>query len=294
MRALILTLLALAALVGLFFAAGLDAGLSQWITSTQRDYQNALAAALRGLRAGAPGAVTGFMSICFAYGFLHALGPGHGKAVMGAYAMANDGTLRRMIWLAVTASLAQATVAVLLVHGAILLLGGARDRIEGLATQIEPLSALAIGALGLLLLWRGVRRLRDNRPHHHHHHDAHCGCGHAHAPDADQVRQARNWREMLALVLGIAMRPCTGALFLLLMTWRLQLTGMGIAGVYVMGVGTAMVTALAAAMAVGMRRGVMMSAPSLGRAPVVFAGLEIGLGLLIGLAGVAAFRGGWF
>lgn len=138
MRALILTLLALAALVGLFFAAGLDAGLSQWITSTQRDCQNALAGALRGLRAGAPGAVTGFMSICFAYGFLHALGPGHGKAVMGAYAMANDGTLRRMVWLAVTASLAQATVAVLLVHGAILLLGGARDRIEGLATQIEP------------------------------------------------------------------------------------------------------------------------------------------------------------
>ena len=293
MRPFALILLALvAAAAALVFALGLDDRLARATITLQRDYQDALAAALRALRGQQPGAVTGFLGICFAYGFLHAVGPGHGKAVIAAYGMASAATLRRMLALAAVSSLAQATVAVVLVYAGIWAFDGARDRIEGLSALVEPLSTIAIGLLGLMLLWRGIRHLGASRGpapahhqghHHHHQHDAECGCGHAHAPSVQAVDAARSLREMAALVAGIALRPCTGALFLLILTWRLDLDGLGVTGAYVMGLGTLVVTALSAALAVALRRGSFHALPRFGATQRLGAGLEIVIGSLIAI-----------
>lgn len=294
-RAALIVSVALALVAAGAFALGLQDWLARNAIAFQREAQNALAAALRALRAGEPGAVTGFFALCFTHGFLHALGPGHGKAVMAAYAAAASSSLRWLIGLAALSSLAQAAVAVVLVYGAVWLLDGARDRVEGLAGMSEPLSFAMIALLGLMLVWRGVHRLNTVRAAahtgHDHIHGPDCGCGHSHAPDPAALTGAKDWREAAALILGVALRPCTSALFLLILTWRLDLDLLGILGAFVMGLGTMTVTASAGLITALMRRGVFLALPD-GRSLVpVMAVFELMLGVSIAaLASATALR----
>lgn len=280
-------LVALAGMAVLALWTGVDERLARLAISWQRDYQNALARALRALRGGEAGAITTFLGICFAYGFLHAIGPGHGKALLGAYGMATDVPLGRMVGLAAITSLAQASVAVGLVYMGIWMFGGAREKVERASASLEPFSAAAIAILGIFLCWRGLRRLLAGRAARDHVHSEDCGCGHAHLPNAGAVLAAHSWREIAALVAGVALRPCTGALFLLILTWRLGLDGIGIAGAYVMGIGTMMVTGLAAIIAVGLRNGVYFSLPSLHRAPAIAGIIEIGFGGAVAILAIS-------
>ena len=296
-RTALIVSVALALVVAGAFALGLQGWLARNAIAFQREAQNALAQALRALRAGQPGAVTGFLVLCFTHGFLHALGPGHGKAVIAAYAAASPSSLRRLVGLAALSSLAQAAVAVVLVYGAVWLLDGARDRIEGLAGMVEPLSFAMIAVLGLMLVWRGARRLAGtgasprSLADHDHAHGPDCGCGHSHAPDPDALVAARDWREAAALILGVALRPCTSALFLLILTWRLDLDLLGILGAFAMGLGTMMVTASAGLIAALMRRGVFLALPDGRSLAPTMAWFELLLGASIAvLAGSTALR----
>jgi nickel/cobalt transporter (NicO) family protein len=245
------------------------AGLLAMAADVQRQTQTALAGAVRALRGGEPGALAGLLGICFTYGVLHAAGPGHGKALIGAYGIAARVPVVRLGMLALISSLAQAAVAVALVYAAVALLGLTRDAATGLAEGAVPaLGNLMIAGLGLWLLWRGLRGLRqqvgaktgEDHAHNHahnqdHHHDADCGCGHAHGPTVAQVESLTNWRDAALLVGGIALRPCTGALFLLILTWQIGIGAAGIAGAFVMGLGVATVTIAVAVMAVWAREG---------------------------------------
>lgn len=295
-RPALIAALALGVAAVLLAALGLQDWLARNAVALQKEAQNALAGALRALRAGQPGAVSAFLALCFTHGFLHALGPGHGKAVIAAYGIGSAAPLRRLVGIAAASSMAQAGVAVAVVYAAVWLLDGARAHVEGLAARIEPLSFALIAMLGVMLLWRGARHLapalRAAPAHdHHHHHDAHCGCGHAHGPQPEAVIAAQGWREAAALILGIALRPCTSALFLLILTWRLDLDAIGIVGAFVMGAGTMAVTVSAALLAVLMRRGVTLALPEGRGLALTLAGFEVLIGLAIALAaGGAALR----
>jgi ABC-type nickel/cobalt efflux system permease component RcnA len=263
---------------------GLDP-VQAWVLEQQRQVQNALAGAVRAIKGGQPGAILGLLSVCFAYGFLHAAGPGHGKLVIGGYGMARRVPFGRLAGVALASSLAQAAVAVGLVYAVVALLGLGRSQAEGLAEEVmAPLGTLMVAGVGLWLVWRGVAGLRaqgaqSSGSHHHHHahedhhdhaphsHGAVCDtCGHAHGPTVDEVQHLTGWRDTLALVAGIAMRPCSGALFLLILTWQLGIASAGIIGTFAMGLGTAMVTIGVAAMAVWAREGALASLPGQGAA----------------------------
>jgi len=225
----------------------------RFATDMQRDVQNAMAASLRGLRAGEAGALATLWGLCFAYGFVHAAGPGHGKLVIGGYGAGSRVTARRLAGLALGASLAQAATAIILVYFAALVLGWGRGQMTGLADDVlAPLSYALIGGVGLWLLVRGLRHLK---PQHSHAGDGEiCGsCGHAHGPTVAQAQAVTSWRDALFVIGAIAVRPCTGALFLLILTWRFGIDYAGIIGVFVMGLGTASITILVAVASVGLR-----------------------------------------
>ncbi len=106
-------------------------------------------------------------------------GPGHGKALIGAYGVARRVPVLRLGLLALVSALAQAAVAVALVYAGVALLGLTRDAATGLAEGAVPaLGNVLIAGLGLWLVWRGIRGLRrtaaaaqDHHHDHHHHHD---------------------------------------------------------------------------------------------------------------------------
>lgn len=261
-----------------FWLSGMDDRIAIWAANGQREVQGAMASYLRGLRTGDPGAFWGLMGLCFAYGFFHAAGPGHGKLVIGGYGTARRVTALRLSGLALASSLAQAATAVILVYGVATALGWGRERVEAVGEDVmAPISYAAIALIGLWLLWRGTRALlrsdghshdHNDEQHHDHEHghghshgtrdDGTChSCGHKHAPTVEEVERVRSVRDALMVIGAVAIRPCTGALFLLILTWRLGVETAGIAGAFAMGLGTATITIMVALLAVSAREGAL-------------------------------------
>ena len=257
MRALNLGILIAAGglLLWLFGLGGMDL-ISHWAALQQRAAQTALAAGLRAVRAGEPGAWITLMGVCASYGFFHAAGPGHGKLLIGGYGAAARVTALRLSTLAVISSLAQALTAIMLVGAGALVLGWSRARMTDTAEQVlAPASYGAIAMVGVWLAWRGLRRVRSVRAAAPVAEDGTChSCGHAHGPSVDQVADLTSWRDAVVIVVSVAMRPCTGAVFLLILCFGLGIPLAGIVGAMVMGLGTASVTVLVAILAVGTRR----------------------------------------
>lgn len=301
MRPAIVTVSALGALALLMLwgAGGLE-GVSDWAQAAQHRFQSRLAGGLRALHAGQPGALLALWGMCFAYGFAHAAGPGHGKFLLGAYGAGTQVPMGRLMGVGLAASVAQGISAVVLVYGGVLIFNATRASVQHMGeVWLDRASLAAIAMVGLWLVWRGARGLRAQgraRPvpaldHHHpphspdHAHGPDRGacdtCGHPHGPTLEEVAQLRGWRDAVALIGAIALRPCTGALFLLILTWRMGLVWQGIAGALVMALGTASVTMGVAALAVLARDGALGWARRLGRVSGIVPVLELGAGLVI-------------
>ncbi len=282
-----------AAAIWLWGLGGAD-DLSRWAAQTQRDVQNAMATSLRALRAGDTSALLGLWGLCLTYGFVHAAGPGHGKLVIGGYALGVRANARKLAGLAALSSLAQAATAVVLVSVAVLMLGWGRDQLTSVADQtLAPISYGMVAMLGGWIALRGARKFlrnrRDQTDHSHHDHD-HKGtghicsdCGHAHAPTPAQAAAVTSWRDAVAVIAVIAARPCTGAIFLLILTYALGLFWVGIIGAFVMGIGTAALTAMVAFAAAGARESTLAQAASAKGTATLLAIAECGAGLLIAL-----------
>jgi ABC-type nickel/cobalt efflux system permease component RcnA len=292
-RALMLAGLVLVVLGGIFWLTGAMDGLGRWLAEAQRAAQDHLAGAIRALRGGEPGALATFWAVCFAYGVLHAAGPGHGKLMIGGYGLARRVPLGRLAGLALASSLAQAGVAVALVYLLVAALGLARGAVEGAAQDwLTPAGHAMIAGLGLWLVWRGARGLIGQGHSHHHPHDHHSGeaasahCGHAHGPTLAQAAEVESFRDGLLLVAGIAVRPCAGALFVLILTWQLGIAAAGIAGALLMGLGTALLTVGVAVLSVAAREGAVSVLPG-GRLARALPMVELALGAVIALAALA-------
>ena len=291
----------LAALGALLWLSGGLGLVERQAIDAQRWVQSALAGAIRQLRADHSGALAGLLGLSFAYGVFHAVGPGHGKMLIGGYGVATRVRLWPLAVIAILSSLAQATVAVVLVYAGIALFGWTRDRLLDGADQVTaPVSYAIVALIGVWLMvrgWRGLRRGQGNGQaappgpdaagiHHDHAHDpAHVHdehCGHAHLPTPAQLSRLTGWRDAAALVAGVAVRPCTGALFVLVLTWQMGIGAGGILAAYAMGLGTALVTVAVAAMSVWAREGTFAALPAraLSRAAPV---LEITVGAVVAL-----------
>lgn len=244
-------LAALAVAAWALWSGGAFGALAWWALQQQRAFQAALAGAIQALRAGEPAALASLLGLCAAYGFLHAVGPGHGKLLVAGAAVGTRATALRMGLIAVAGSMAQAVVAILAVYGAFLVFQASARGAADVDAWLEPLAGGLIALIGGWLLVRGLGGLAGLRR---------AGCGHAHGPTAAEAARASGLGAALALVGAMAVRPCTGALVVLVVAWSMDLAAAGAAAAVAMGLGTAAFTVLVAVAAVTSRDAAFLTA----------------------------------
>lgn len=268
-----------------FWGSGGFDQLAAWAAGEQREFQNQIARALRAARAGQPQAVTTLLTVCFAYGFFHAIGPGHGKVLIGGYGLGRQVAFWRLSAISILSSLGQAVTAVALVYAGVLVFRMSREALVGTTEQVmAPASYGAIALIGAWLVFRALRgfaRRHRSTPDHHHHGDTCSDCGHRHGPSPEEVANVGSLREALVLIAGIAARPCTGALFVLILTWQMGIALVGIAGAFAMALGTALVTTLVGWTSFGLRGGLLASASATRFASVLAPTIELVAGLTV-------------
>lgn len=308
-------------------------GIIGWILAKQAEFYRAMSSTIRAAKTDGTAMWT-LMGISFAYGVFHAAGPGHGKAVISSYLVANEETARRGIALSFVSALLQALVAVLIVAIGAWLLGATARSLCSTERVIEIVSYGLIAALGAWLVFtkgRGLLRTlslsfaqaspalapagahahdHDHQhigrahEHHHAHHGHHHGhdhthdhvhdehCGHNHGPAPSELAGPGGWMRGLSAIFAVGLRPCSGAILVLVFALAQGLFLAGIAATFVMGLGTALTVATIAVVAVsakGLAR--RLTAGREGRSAIVLRGLEfaaacvvlfLGAGLLLG------------
>ena len=256
--------------------SGLFAGLFHWINTQQSEFYRAMTGALKAMRDDGASAWL-LVGLSFAYGVLHAAGPGHGKAVISSYMLANEVALRRGIVLSFASAFLQAVSALVIVGAAFLFLRGTTISMDDATRVFEIASFALITAFGAWLLWQKTFRHAPahsscghaHRHDHGHHHDHHittisrhgesevCDtCGHSHAPDPKLIAREFSWKTASSAVLAVGLRPCSGALIVLTFALLNGLYVGGILSVLAMALGTAItVSALATIAVTGKKHG---------------------------------------
>ncbi len=272
-----------------------------WILATQSEFYRRLTAAIRAVTADGKAAWT-LAAVSFAYGVFHAAGPGHGKAVISAWILANERMLWRGLALALAAALLQAIVAIALVGVLAGLLSVTARSMTGMVSAVETASFAAVALVGAALLWvksrRFALRLAPEAAHDHAPGEA-CGpgCSHAHMPGPiDDMRFS--WRTATWAVLAAGARPCSGAIIVLVFALAQGVFGAGVAATFAMGLGVALTTGALAALSVFAKGTALRLASGRGDAGARLMGalevvaaavvLAFGAALLAGLWGTAA------
>jgi nickel/cobalt transporter (NicO) family protein len=263
------------------------------LISLQLYFNQHITAAVRAIRHDGS-AIWTLLALSFAYGVVHAAGPGHGKAVVSSYLLATRQTLRNGITLAFVASLAQAAGAIALILVASLVLHMTSVAMTRADFYFEIASDALIVMLGCWLVWskiirpawpqrlnfepvtafappqlagamiKGASRFQatevvelPTKPFAHRETGA-CDCGHFHMPEAAAAEGSLDWSKAWTVVASTALRPCTGALIVLVFSISQGLLLAGVAATLVMGLGTALTVASLAVLAVSARKTAFM------------------------------------
>jgi nickel/cobalt exporter len=302
-----------------FQAPGPFGRLFAWVFEQQQRLQRTLAASVKSLKTDNPlaGAFT-LAGLSFLYGILHAVGPGHGKTIISSYVVANEETVRRGILISFIASALQAFTAVALVGVLLIGLGASGLQVNAWSSQLESVSYALIALVGLYLLWTQIVRLwrrrfgddqaaeaghghgehgrdhhhHDHHDHHDHHHHHHHADGEAcdHIVDARQLAGPMSWRKVIAVVFSVGIRPCTGAILVLVFALTQGLFWAGVAATFAMAFGTAITVAALATLALGSRElALKLGGANAAWANAVWTTCAIGGAVIIFLFGLLLF-----
>ena len=173
---------------GMAPTTGPFAHILMWINLRQQEFYRALATAMKAMRQDGS-KLWVLIGLSFAYGIFHAAGPGHGKAVISSYMVANEVALRRGILLSFVSALLQGLTAIAVMLLAYFVLRGTTISMTDAAWFMEIMSYVFVTLFGAWLLWRklgpSILRLFGRGPAYSlsaaHAGHSHAGHGHSHA-----------------------------------------------------------------------------------------------------------------
>ncbi|KZN12173.1 nickel/cobalt transporter [Marinomonas sp. TW1] len=240
----------------------------QWVISQQANFHRELVSLVRAIsKGGSLALLWSLVSVSFLYGVFHAAGPGHGKAVISSYMLASRASMRKGIVIAFLCAAVQGfmAVALILVLGQIFSLAG---RAMQISRFFEIASFAAVGLIGVWILSRLLRgksgcghdhskdHLHHDHDHDHDHDHGHHACCDQHDETESKVAKRGVW----AMILAVGIRPCTGAVLVLLFSMSAGIFQWGLAATFAMSLGTAITVSGLAAVSVLVRdTGFMLS-----------------------------------
>jgi nickel/cobalt transporter (NicO) family protein len=309
---------------------GGEGGVTGWLMAQQSSLTHLMAAKVHALN-GNPSAAWGLIGLGLAYGVVHAAGPGHGKAVLASYMLANETSLKRGAMMALMAALLQAVIAIALVGAAGFVFNATASRMNQAANWIDLASYCSVAAIGAWLVWRKGSALIAALSEHTERQralasaPAYAGvareppafslsaaayragppdelgevaddCGHMHMPDPAQLNGPFSWRAAAGTVVAAGARPCSGAILVLVFAMAQGLFAAGVAAAFAMALGTAVATGALAWVAVFAKSAAMrLASGENSRLALVARGFEFAAALAVlafGLALLAGSRGG--
>ena len=309
---------------------GAEGGVTGWLISEQSRLTHLMAAKVHALH-GDPRAVWGLIAFGLAYGVFHAAGPGHGKAVIASYMLANERSLKRGALLSLLAALLQATVAIAIVGAAGFVFNATALEMNRAASWIQLASYAGVAAIGLWLVWRKGGALVAAVQRHFERAQAlasapaYAGvawnaaalalstaqfraaspgvaslgpkeCDHVHAPDPALLDGVYSWRDAAGTVIAAGVRPCSGAILVLVFALAQGLFAAGVEATFAMALGTAVTTGALASIAVFAKSTAMrLAAGENSRVALVARSFEFAAALAVlafGLALMFGARGG--
>lgn len=270
-------------------------GVLGWVIEQQAAFYRRLSLAMRAVRMGDAGAFATLVGLSFLYGVFHAAGPGHGKAVISSYIVATGETVRRGVTLAALSSVLQAVTAIALVGFLAAVLGATARTMGQVVNWIEIVAYSLIILIGLRLVWTKGRAFaarlsswRSGRPVA----GMDCDDGCAHLPAPEQVARLASWRETLAVVVSVGLRPCTGAVLVLVFALSQGIVRAGIVSTFAMAAGTAITVAAIAALASGAKAvAVRLASARTGAATLVLSAAEVAASVAVVLFGAGLLFG---
>lgn len=235
----------------------------------QSELTRSLATEVRAYKEGGSLApVLGLLLVSFLYGVAHAVGPGHGKIATAAYFGANRAAAAQGITMSALIGLFQALSAILFIGAFALLFRLSQTETVRSVLYVEAASYALIAGVGLWIAWGGVvgrgcthshgpvpAHAGHGHAHHHDHgHDRRHGHGPAHHTHAKAEPANASFVSMLPVALASGIRPCTGAILVLLFTLSQDIFEIGVLATFVMSLGTFLVVAAIGLVAIYARR----------------------------------------
>jgi len=228
------------------------------IQSVQRGLHANLSDALRAIQVDGFQASIILATLSFVYGVLHAAGAGHGKVVISTYLLSHECQLRRGIALSFAAALTQGLTAVVVVFSVFWLMELSMGQTRGAVNHVEVLSFAMIAVVGFYITCMHTLRLLIKTTSHVRSIDSRADgsqrCDHHHGPSANNLEKELTLRGFIGIIFSIGIRPCSGAVIVLLLAFSLGHVVSGLFAVLAMSLGTAVAIALLATISVYFRR----------------------------------------
>ncbi len=251
------------------------------------------------------GAFVVLLLAAFAWGAIHALSPGHGKAMVAAYLVGTRGTARHAALLGLTVTVTH--TAGVFALGVVTLAASAYVLPERLYPWLNLASGLLVLGVGAAVLrsrvrWARARRRRQagarakpEHPHGHRHHHAHAH-DHAHSHATGHAgREARpdrpTTRSLVALGASAGLLPCPSALVVLLAAIAQHQIALGLLLIVVFSTGLAATLTALGLLVVGMRSiGSRLPVPAgaVAALPALSTLLIVGLGVALTIRALPA------
>jgi ABC-type nickel/cobalt efflux system permease component RcnA len=224
-----------------------------WIALRQAEFYRTLTGALSNMKDDGH-AVWLLLLVSFIYGVFHAAGPGHGKAVISAYVVSSGETVRRSVLISFASAFVQAFTAIAIVAVAAIVFQVTAQSMTQATEWIEIASYALIALVGAWLLWSKTFGGGHHHHHHHHEHDEHGGHDHTCEAAAVVPPQAKSGvAAAWSAIVAVGIRPCSGAIIVLVFALAQGLFLAGVAATLVMALGTGLTVAALATLAVSAR-----------------------------------------